>query len=50
MAARQAVLRSFSTDIWSTTFGILALLAVIFAVNKLIWLPLLEWSHTLIEE
>lgn len=41
---------SFSTDIWSTTFGILALLAVIFAVNKLIWLPLLEWSHTLIEE
>jgi len=28
-----------------TAFGILGLLIVIFSLNKLIWLPLLEWSH-----
>ena len=28
-----------------TTFGILVVLSVVFAINKLIWLPLLNWSH-----
>ena len=33
-----------------TAFGILGLLILIFSINKLIWLPLLEWSHTITEE
>ncbi len=28
-----------------TAFGVLGLLLFIFCLNKLIWLPLLEWSH-----
>jgi len=34
----------------ATTLGILALLAIIFSVNKMLWLPLLEWSHQTVEE
>lgn len=33
-----------------TAFGILGLLLLIFSINKLVWLPLLEWSHGLMEE
>lgn len=33
-----------------TLFGILGLLVCIFSINKLIWLPLLEWSHRRMEE
>lgn len=32
-----------------TAFGILGLLLLIFSLNKLIWLPLLEWSHKKME-
>ncbi|MES2409648.1 MAG: ABC transporter permease subunit [Patescibacteria group bacterium] len=34
----------------ATVFGIICLLSVIFAINKIIWLPLLEWSHKIMEE
>ncbi len=30
-----------------TALGVVGLLAVIFSINKLLWLPLLEWSHRL---
>lgn len=33
-----------------TAFGILGFLLLIFSVNKLIWLPLLEYSHRRMEE
>ncbi len=33
-----------------TAFGILAFLIVIFSINKLIWLPLLDRSHEIMEE
>lgn len=33
-----------------TLFGILGFLLVIFAINKLVWLPLHEWSHKHMEE
>lgn len=33
-----------------TAFGIFGLLLIIFIVNKIIWLPLLEWSHHTLEE
>lgn len=32
------------------TLGILGLLVIIFGLNKIIWLPLLEWSHHRMEE
>ena len=35
----------FSTSPMITGFGILGLLILIFAFNKLIWLQLLTWSH-----
>ncbi|MBI3627527.1 MAG: ABC transporter permease subunit [Candidatus Sungbacteria bacterium] len=38
--------QSFSSNPTVTAFGILGLLALIFLINKIIWLPLLEWSHT----
>ena len=38
----------FSANPTVTTLGIFALLSVIFSINKLLWLPLLEWSHRLI--
>lgn len=37
--------RSFSDNLSVTAFGILGLLIFIFSINKIIWLPLLEWSH-----
>lgn len=33
-----------------TFFGILGLLTLIFSINKLVWAPLLDWSHRLTEE
>lgn len=35
----------FSSDPRVTALGIFGLLLIIFSINKLIWLPLLEWSH-----
>lgn len=40
----------FSSHPSVTAFGILGLLILIFSMNKLIWLPLLEWSHREMEE
>lgn len=40
----------YSKNTRITTFGILGFLLLIFSVNKLIWLPLLEWSHKRMEE
>lgn len=37
--------QQFSTNPVITAFAILGFLIVIFSINKLIWLPLLEWSH-----
>lgn len=42
--------QTFSNNATITSFGILGLLILIFSVNKLIWLPLLAWSHELTEE
>ncbi len=33
-----------------TGFGILGFLLLIFSINKIVWLPLMEWSHRLMEE
>lgn len=41
---------TFSKNPTVTVFGILGLLLLIFSINKLIWLPLLEWSHRRMEE
>ncbi len=40
----------YSQNAFITAFGIIGLLLFIFSVNKLIWLPLLERSHRLMEE
>lgn len=40
----------FSQDTTITVLGMLTLLIIIFSINKLIWLPLLEWSHRRLEE
>lgn len=42
--------QQFSTHPQIIVFGILGFLAVIFSINKLLWLPLLEWSHKRMEE
>ncbi|MBI4225350.1 MAG: ABC transporter permease subunit [Candidatus Sungbacteria bacterium] len=42
--------QTFSNNATITSFGILGLLILIFSANKLIWLPLLAWSHELTEE
>lgn len=41
---------TFSKNPAITGFGILGLLILIFSINKLIWLPLLEYSHRRMEE
>lgn len=41
---------SFSDNTTMTLFGILIFLSIIFALNKFIWLPLLEKSHRLIAQ
>lgn len=40
----------FSHNPTVTFLGILGFLTLIFSINKLLWLPLLEWSHRLVEE
>lgn len=40
----------FSHNVPITAFGILGFLIFIFSINKIIWLPLLEWSHRKMEE
>ncbi len=42
--------QTFSNNVNVTTFGILGFLILIFAINKVIWLPLLERSHRQMEE
>ena len=40
----------YSTNVAVTIFGITGFLFIIFSINKLIWSPLLEWSHKKLEE
>ncbi len=40
----------FAHNTTITAFGILGFLMLIFTINKLLWLPLLEWSHRRMEE
>ena len=40
----------FTTNPKITGFGIFGLLVLIFSLNKLVWFPLLEWSHHKMEE
>lgn len=40
----------FSSNPNVTALGIFGLLLIIFSINKLIWLPLLDWSHRQMEE
>ncbi len=42
--------QQFSHNAPITIFGIIGFLTIIFAINKLVWLPLLEWSHKMMEE
>lgn len=42
--------QEFSAHPTITFFGILALLLIVFSVNKIIWSPLLEKSHLMVEE
>jgi len=42
--------QSYSANFKITGFGILGLLLLIFCINKIIWLPLLDWSHRTLEE
>lgn len=41
---------AFAQNASVTIFGVLGFLVLIFSINKLMWLPLLEWSHNLMEE
>jgi ABC-type nitrate/sulfonate/bicarbonate transport system permease component len=41
---------SFSNNVVITTLGIFGLLLLIFSINKIIWLPLLDWSHEMMED
>jgi len=41
---------SYSTNVQVTAFGILGLLVLIFSINKIIWLPLLEKTHERLAE
>ncbi|MBI3442340.1 MAG: ABC transporter permease subunit [Candidatus Sungbacteria bacterium] len=41
---------SYSHNASITFFGILGLLTLIFSINKLVWTPLLDWSHRITEE
>ncbi len=40
----------FSHNVTITALGILGFLIIIFSINKLVWLPLLDWSHKKMEE
>jgi ABC-type nitrate/sulfonate/bicarbonate transport system permease component len=45
-----AFFQSFSNSSGMTLFGVLIFLTIVYAINKFIWLPLLEKSHELVEE
>ena len=45
-----AFFQGFSSNSTETLIGILIFLSIIFSINKLIWLPLLEKSHALTEQ
>lgn len=45
-----AFFQSVSTNPTITALGIIGLLFIIFSINKLLWLPLLERSHRMLEE
>lgn len=42
--------QTYSTNPTITFLGILGFLIIIFSINKLIWTPLLEWSHGKMED
>jgi NitT/TauT family transport system permease protein len=42
--------QSFAHSAAIVGFGILGFLVLIFSINNLVWLPLLEWSHRKMEE
>lgn len=42
--------QSFSGNSAETLFGVIVFLSVVFSINKLIWLPLLEKSHRMMEQ
>ncbi len=42
--------QSNATSTGVTVFGILGFLILIFVINKLLWIPLLDWSHHTMEE
>jgi ABC-type anion transport system duplicated permease subunit len=42
--------QGFSQNVPVTIFGILGFLIIIFSINKLLWIPLLDWSHSKLEE
>lgn len=42
--------QSFSGNLKVTLLGVLGVLIVVFTINKLIWIPLLDWSHQKTEE
>ena len=42
--------KMFAQDPYSTGMGIAGLLIIVFAINKLVWLPLLDYSHKTHEE
>lgn len=45
-----AFFNTFSDNTVTTFFGVIVFLAIIFSINKLVWLPLLDKSHELIEQ
>ena len=42
--------QGFATNPGVTVFGILGFLILIFSINKLLWIPLLDWGHHKLEE
>ncbi len=42
--------QEFSHNTVVTAFGILGFLLVIYSMNRIIWIPLLDWSHRTLEE
>lgn len=42
--------QTYSHNVTITIFGIVGFLLVIFSINKVIWLSLLDWSHHRMEE
>lgn len=42
--------QTYSHDAMVTSFGIVGFLFLIFVINKIVWLSLLDWSHHVMEE